>query len=415
MTTEQQEAPASEVGIQSSKKWIIVVVLALIVAVGVFLLGRHYGGKAGADATVEEAATERGTSVVVTPAQMRLFKDQVLVQGNVEAKNYALVSPRIPGVIESILVDEGDIVKANETKLFQTDSLSLQKAVQIKQNQLAVAGCGRREAAANLDKIETDLRKAELDYNRFERLLENKHVTADAFEQQQSRYEQLQAAVKLAQAQVDLVAEQENLANAALSIAKKDLADASVYAPVDGCVSMRLKEPGEMGSPGQPVLRIDDVNVVEVAAFLPAQYYSSVVTGRTVMNIQVAKVDVGENTITYKSPTINNKMRTFEIKCVLAGPPDSVVPGAMAQIAVVLDSRTTLGVPSGAIERRSDQNVIFVVAGNIASRIPIETGIENAGWIEVRKGDLKEGTPVVTMGQYQLDDGTAVVIQQEEK
>jgi len=28
---------------------------------------------------------------------------------------------------------------------------------------------------------------------------------------------------------------------------------------------------------------------------------------------------------------------------------------------------------------------------------------------------LKEGTPVVTMGQYQLDDGTAVVIQQEEK
>ena len=170
-----------------------------------------------------------------------------------------------------------------------------------------------------------------------------------------------------------------------------------------------------MGSPGQPVLRIDDVNVVEVAAFLPAQYYSSVVTGRTVMNIQVAKADVGEHAITYKSPTINNKLRTFEIKCVLTDPPDDVVPGAMAQIVVVLDSREALGVPSGAIQRRSNQNVIFVVAGNSARQMPVETGIEYAGWIEVHKGDLKDGTSVVTMGQYQLDDGTAVEIQQEEK
>jgi len=414
MTTEGQAVATGEAVKPGSKKWIIAIVLVPLLAVATFLLGRHYGGNSGAGAAAEEPV-EAGTPVVVTPAEMRIFKDQVLLQGNVEAKNYALVSPRIPGVIESILVDEGDLVKANETKLFQTDSLSLEKAVQIKENQLAVAACGRRQAVANLDKTKTDLHKAELDYNRFKRLFENKHVTPDAFEQQQSRYEQLQAVLKLAEAQVDLAAEQENLAQAALAIARKDLADASVYAPVDGLVSVRFKEPGEEGNPGQPVLRIDDVNVVELAAFLPAQYYSSVVPGKTVMNIQVANLDVGERTITYRSPTIHNKLRTFEIKCVLADPPDGVVPGAMAHIAVVLDSHKALGVPVAAIERRADRDVVFDVVGDKARKVPVETGIENDGWIEISKSDLKEGAPVVTMGQYQLDDGTVVAIQQEDK
>jgi RND family efflux transporter MFP subunit len=224
---------------------------------------------------------------------------------------------------------------------------------------------------------------------------------------------QLQAAEKLSQALVNLAAAQEDQAKASLTIAQKNLADATIVAPISGKVSARLLEPGEMGSPGIPVLRIDDTTVVEVAAFLPAQYYPDVVSGQTLMTIQVVGIDVGRHTITYKSPTINPKLRTFEVKCLLTNPPEGVAPGAMAQINVILESRKALGVPSAAIQQRSGHNVVFVVKDHISHQVIIQPGIEMDGWTEIREGDVTEEVAVVTMGQYMIEEGTRVAVQKE--
>jgi len=326
-----------------------------------------------------------------------------------------MVSPRVPGTIETIFVDEGDAVVAGQTKLFQIDAVNLEQQVQIKQHATVVAECSRREAAANLERVAVDLRKAELDYQRFERLRDKQAVTADAFEQQESRYHQLQAACRLAEAQVELAAAKEAQSQAELAIARKDLADAVVYAPIDGKVSARLQEPGEMGSPGHPVVRIDDTSVVEAAAFLPAEYYAAVVPGQTAMRIQASGVDVGRHVITYKSPTIDPKLRTFEVKCVLSDPPEGVTSGAMVQIVVTLESRRGVGVPSPAIQQRGGRAVVFVIENAVARQVPVTTGIETDGWTEIREGDLKEGAWVVTMGQYMMEAGMAVSVQQEEK
>lgn len=243
--------------------------------------------------TPDKSLVGRRIPVILTPATLQIFEQRVVVQGNVQAKEFAMVSPRISGVIEAIFVDEGDSVIANETKLFQTDALKLKKTVEIEKHELAVAQCERREKVANLEKTEADLHKTELDYNRFKRLFEKQAVTADAFEQQESRYKQILAFRKYAQAQVELSAEKEHQADAALAISEKDLADTIVYAPISGKISRRLREPGEMGQPGQPVVRIDDISVVEVSAYLPAQYYSKIIPDQTGMNIEVSGIDVG--------------------------------------------------------------------------------------------------------------------------
>lgn len=363
----------------------------------------------------EAATQEERVAVVTTPATMREFERSLVVQGNVEAKHFAMVGARIPGTIEAIDVEEGDPVIAGQTKLFETDAVALEKNVQINRHNLTVAQCARREAVANLDKVKVDFHKAKLDYERFERLYAKKAVTADAFEQQQSRYEQLDAVVKLATAQVDLTAAQEDQAKAALGIAEKDLADATIYAPIDGTVSMRLQEPGEMGDPGVPVLRIDDTSVLEVAAFLPAQYYASVVPGQTPMRIQVSGIDLGSQVVTYKSPTIHPKLRAFEVKCLLKEPPEGVAPGAMAQIVAVLDSRQGLGVPVRAIQQRGGGSVVFVVEGNTVRQKTVKTGFESAGWIELLEADVKDGAAIVTMGQYMVEEGSTVSVQQEAK
>jgi len=242
-------------------------------------------------------------------------------------------------------------------------------------------------------------------------LFKKQAVTADAFEQQESRYKQILAFRKHAQAQVELSAEKEHQADAVLAISEKDLADAIVYAPISGKISRRVREPGEMGQPGQPVVRIDDTSVVEVSAYLPAQYYSKIIPGQTGMNIEVSGIDIGQQIVSYKSPTINPKLRTFEVKSILKKPSQGVVPGAIAQIEVVLESRKGLGVPAAAIQKRNEQSVIFVIKNDTAHMVSVKTGFENDGWIEIVDSDLVENTPVVSMGQSMIEEGTLVSVQ----
>ena len=388
---------------------IVLIVIALITA-GIYILRR---GQSRATAKTDIGRQSELVPVVVTNPVRRTFEQVIVTQGNVEAKNVTMVSPRIPGTLEEILVDEGDRVVAGRTKLFQTDAVKLQQNVTIRQHDLAVARCSLQQAEASLEKVSADFEKAELDFKRFERLLAKEATTQDVFEQQQSQYKQLAASKKVSQAQVQLVAEQVRQAEAALTIAGKDLADTTVAAPISGVVSMRMAEPGEMGSPGIPILRIEDPNLVEISAFLPAAAYPAVVAGRTLMRVTVAGIELGDRIITYKSPTIGVKLRAFEIECLLENPPDGVAPGAMADISVILASREGLGVPAVSVLQRDGQSVVFTVEGNVARRTNVRTGLENIGWIELLDGGVTESMQVVSMGQDMLDDGLTVSVQKE--
>lgn len=382
----------------------------LIVAAGFWQLKNHSGQAAENNNNILPA---KRVPVVVTNPARRTFEQVISTQGNIEAKYVTLISPRVPGIIEKFFVDEGNNVTAGQTKLFHTESLKLEQNVTIREHDLAVAVCAGKQAQAGLEKVIADFNKAEIDFRRFERLLKQNATTQDTFEQQQSSYKQLAASVKVSQAQVELAAEHVRQAEAALIIARKDLNDTTVIAPINGVVSMRSAEPGETGSPGNPVLRIEDPNTIDICAFLPAELYPKVITGKTEMKVTVSGIDLGSRIIYYKSPTIQAKLRTFEIKCLLKNPPAGIAPGGMAEIIVTLESREGIGVPSPAVLQRANQHVLFVTEGDAARMKAVQTGIENEGWIEILKSDITESTPVVSMGQNMLDEGTPVSIQKE--
>jgi len=152
---------------------------------------------------------------------------------------------------------------------------------------------------------------------------------------------------------------------------------------------------------------------VEVSAFLPAQYYPEVVAGRTAMSVKVGPIELRDLVASYRSPTIHPKLRTFEVKCLLENPPAGVVPGAMANVAIVFETREGIGIPSAALQNRSGRSVVFVVRDNVAHQEPVTTGIEADGWTEVREGNVRGDDPIVTMGQNMLNQGTTVDIRQE--
>lgn len=384
----------------------------VLLLTAIVLITLHFARKTGPP-QIHQA--EQKIPVVVTAIKTRTFEKLVEVQANLESKNFAIVSPRIAGTIEQFFVDEGNTVIANETKLFKTDSVNLQQIVEIQKNLLAVANSTLQQAVANLEKAQADFNKAELDFNRFKRLYQKRAVTADVFEQQRSRYNQLKAVVKSAKAGVELSRTNVEKAKADLAISDKNLADTMVYAPISGKVSQRFKEPGEMASPGEPAIRIDDPNLIEVSAYIPAQYYAQIIEGQTKMKVSVSSRDIGEYNVYYKSPTINPKLRTFEVKCLLDNPSQTIAAGAMAEIKIILKTRKGLAVPSEAIQRRENQSVVFIARDNKAHKVEIQTGIENDGWTEIVSGELNEQSLVVTMGQNMLEEGKAISIQKEYK
>jgi len=358
--------------------------------------------------------TEQRVPVVLAQVREMAFEERVDVSGNVEAKNTALVSARIPGVVDAIFVDKGDAVEQGQ-ELFQTDKIRLSRALELAEQQVVVAAAAVRAREATVERIEADLAKVQVDFDRYKRLYEqDRAITKNAFEAQESHLKQVQAGLKEAQAALELARAQEQQAKSTLAIAQKDLADSLVTSPISGRISQRMMEPGEMAGAGTPVLRVDDLRVVEFVAYLPEAYYGRVAEGSTVLTARVQGVDVGPVVITTKSPTIHAELRTFEIRALLRDPPAGVVPGARADLSVILQRRTALGVPRTAVLRRGPGLVVFAVQDGRARMLAVQTGLEMDGWVEVRGDGLTKELRIVRMGQDRLNDGMAVVEVKEE-
>jgi multidrug efflux pump subunit AcrA (membrane-fusion protein) len=114
--------------------------------------------------------------------------------------------------------------------------------------------------------------------------------------------------------------------------------------------------------------------------------------------------------VSYKSPTVNAKLRTFEVKSLIESPPAGVAPGCLVEVTLVLDQRQGIGVPSAAVQQRNGASVVFVVEDGAARLKPVETGRDNDGWTEILADALAVGTPVIRMGQQLVTDGTRVSV-----
>lgn len=367
-------------------------------------------GKPGASSLDERPPSP----VMLTAATRRNFEEKLKISGTVLAKRFALVSARIPGVLDQIFVDAGDVVEAGKTKLFQTDALKLQQALAIAQQQVAVSDCALQEKFALLEKTRVARDQAFADLERYRQLRQQNAIAQQMLEHQEAQCRQLDADIRHIETLIDLAKAQLEQARLNLRIAEKDLADSLVVAPISGRVSVRLKEPGEMAGAGTPVLRIEDGSLVEISVFVPAEYYERVEEGKTKLRVRVGQTTLKDLPVTYKSPTVEPRLRTFQVKALVQSPPPEAAPGALAQVEVILQVRSGVAVPAQAVVQRSGADVVFTVQEDRARALPVQLGLEMDGWREILSG-VQEGTPIVSMGQSMLDDGVRVRLLEQKK
>jgi HlyD family secretion protein len=343
--------------------------------------------------------------ITVTQAKTLDFIEFLTTDGGIAARNYALVSPRVNGIIDEIRVREGDQVKAGVTILFQIDNKKLRQSVELQSQALVIARSTKDESQANLENAAVQLSQAEKDFARIEKLYQQKVITLSDYEQAGTRVTQLQAMHRLSATQVTVAEQSAAQVEINLEMAKQDLADSIMLSPIDGVVSARYSEPGEMGSSGNSILRIDDVTNLKAVAYLPGEFYPRVNPQKSMVRLTAMGKNLGEFPVTYKSPAIDASLHTFEIWANLTGDGAYAVPGAQAVISVILNRSTGIGIPRDAIQFRNGRYWVFIPDGEVAKMVEVKQGIEMDGWVELLDSDFLPGQKVVTQGQYLLDDG----------
>ena len=363
------------------------------------------GGETALAEAAQEAKSRPPTMVQFTPAREMDFNESIVSDGTIRARYYSLVSPRIGGIIDDIGVREGDSVVRDQTRLFTIDGEKLRQAVDHSRQSLVIAKSTLDEKKASLVKAQADRAQAEKDFARTKSLYGEKVVPLSQYEVDETRVIQLEAQEKVAETNVTLAGQSVTLAEISLAMAEKDLRDSVMLSPITGVVSARHAEPGEMGSPGSPILRIDDTENLKAVAYLPGQFYPRIATKTSVAEVTVLSKKIGDFPVTYKAPAIDSALRTFEIWADVPGDGSYAVPGAQCAIRVVLRESRGVGVPRDAVQHREGKSWVFIPDGNEARMVEVNPGMDTGGWTELLNPPIKAGDRVITQGQFLLNDG----------
>jgi len=108
------------------------------------------------------------------------------------------------------------------------------------------------------------------------------------------------------------------------------------------------------------------------------------------------------------APVVDPSTRTFAVEIAVPNFDGALSAGGFAQARILSPvPDTILTVPPEAIVSFAGVHKVFVVRDGLARSVPVELGIREKDWVEVR-GKLQAQDEVVVRGQLRLVDGTPV-------
>jgi RND family efflux transporter MFP subunit len=228
--------------------------------------------------------------------------------GTTHPRARAEVAPSMSGVIAKISVVEGARVKKGQV-LFQLRTTDLE---------LRVA-----QANTALKSAEIHLASVKVEHDRMQRLFEKNAIDSASWDRTRAQYEAAQVGVEQANVQV--------------SLARQMFADASVRSPIDGVVTAKLKNVGEMATmmPPSIVVIVEDHSTLELRFRLPERALRSLAPDDTIRAEFGALGVTREAKVVRVSPNVDPRTRTFEVVSEIANGDGTLKAGMLATIQVI--------------------------------------------------------------------------------
>lgn len=324
------------------------------------------GSKEEPATTVVSAAPQKTIQVVVVEAQSTSVPIRVEVTGQVAPIFQATLSSRIQGTIDKLLVREGSRVSKGQL-LIQLDSRDLQA-------DLARAHAEVENAKAHLDRM-------------------NQLYAQDAVSKQEM--ENATRAYRVAEANRRAVEAQ--------------LSYTMVRAPFEGVITEKKVEAGELASPGQPLLKMEDPQRLRLEAMVAEGDLKSVSRGDKIpVVIDALGGQALTGLVSQILPAGDPQTHTFMVKVDLPKTP-GLKTGMFGRFQLDKGLTETILVPSAAVVERGELSSLYVVGSDQTARLRwVKLGRRFEQQVEILSG-LNIGERVLVDGSRGVD-GAAVQI-----
>lgn len=359
--------------------------------------------------------------------------------GVVEASRRVELAFRVPGLVVTLPVREGQQVKAGEVigELRKDEFKARLDALrgQLDQARAGLDALRRGERTEERARRESQVRaararltNARAQYDRFRTLLRESAVSRVEFEVAQTEYRVAREEYAAAKRTLELAAvgRDEDIEAAEASVrglegrvveANLQLEDATLRAPFDGVIAQRFVEQGQSVQPKQPIVRFQDVDEVDISADVPESVMASDIRRADITSL-VAELSgapglrfpVELREIAQVGDPVT---QTFKVTVSMRAPDGiRVLPGMTAIVTATFRRAEILGerilIPVASVGQQDAQSVVWVVdAQQKATRRNVKLGGVTGGSVEILDG-LAPGDRIVVAGVRSMRDGMTV-------
>ncbi len=346
------------------RRAITVVVVTLVLVLLLIYMQGGFVGKVTPGTT--PLARKADPPIEYTSAVIQQQVGDVLAwPGVVKSRTVADIAPRLTARIIEIKVNAGDAVKKGDViaRLDERDLRAQEKA-----------------ALATLAGANAHAARASADHRRISGLYEKEAAT-------RANYDAAVALAKEAQARANQVV-------GSLTEIRARLADTLLLAPFDGTVVKRLKQPGDMGMPGVPVVTLQVPRGLRLEVEVPAACAGALHPGESVM----VRIDTLNQTfnapIDEIIPEMDAQTHSQLIKIALPAF-EGLKPGHFGWLKQVCEEHAALLIPASAVQYLGQLEIVRVLSDGRQSMRHIRTGKTFGDRVEVISG-LRAGEIVMT-------------------
>jgi len=332
-----------------------------------------------------EAEKAAVAEVTLTKVERGDISDVLTLSGTVSASpnNDVRVSSLVAGRIAEMKVAEGDHVTKGE-QLARIDAHTYQ-------DQLTQAEATIAQSKANLE-------NATAARNRNEDLFQRGIAARKDLEDARTQESVAQAALKQAEA--------------ALSLAKLQVARTAVNSPLDGIVVKRFVSVGEQvdGTAGQPVVEVANLNEVELVVNVPASYLGKLRKDEPLSLVSDAFPDRKFSGRILAIPgAVDPGSNAGAVRIRLANPHGLLRLGMFLKTELPFATHhNVLLIPVPALYHdEANHPVVYLVDGENAVAADVRTGIITPEKVEILEG-VKEGDTIVLTGGYGIGEKSKI-------
>jgi len=374
----------------------------IITAIAAALLVSTLTGCSTPRAAAASVDAADGMHVTVAQVAMTDVASAVPSGGLVQARTTAMITSRILAPVREVLVSPGEQVRAGQT-LIVLDGDDLAAAARAARSTALAAEQGARAAATEREAAQAGLALARASHERIVGLHAKRSATPQELDDAIASLRSAEARVAGASARALQASSAVESARAASDQASTTASFTTIAAPFDGLVTEKMVEPGNMASPGVPLLRVEDTRGFRLEVRVDESRVGQIRNGDGVPVVVGARTASVTGTVSEVSRAVDADARAFLVKIAL---PDGshFRSGEFGKALFDGTPRRALTIPSSAIVRRGQLNSVFVVENGVA-----RVRLVNLSESEVLAG-LTESETVILSPPAGITDGRRVSV-----